>query len=241
MEGSLSGPSCKMSVEAKPAGPMGVGQPGDGPILPDIGTAEEIVSAPEVAGADREPAEEPAELPCPPSDLGEGELREAAGRLYGAPGGAYWRSFNAAADGSRGRAALMGWLRFRCKCAYCCANLAVPHQMLGLGNTDHLLPTGAYPELDFMNRQNASPDYLNPVPCCLSCNRIKRAFDPNGGVDIRTGQRYDPVYDRSPDGKLTREMQIELIRRAITHINEERKRLLRAYEVDVQNWESLKA
>ncbi len=226
----------QVSIEPKLAGPMGVGEPGGGPSLPDIGIAEEIVSAPQVAGADREPAEEPAELLCPPSELGEEELREAAGRLHRAQGGAYWRSFNGAADGSPGRAVLMGWIRFRCKCAYCCKNLADPTQMLGLGNTDHLLPRGAYPELNYL--QNASA-YLNAVPCCAPCNRIKRAFDPNGGVDIGTGQRYDPVYDRSRDESLTPEMQIELIRRAEAHIKEERKRLLRFYAVDVQNWENL--
>jgi hypothetical protein len=189
--------------------------------VPDLGVAEDMVSK----IGDQSEIEQPDADQCPPASSSEERLRELAIRLRGMPG-VYWRSF-----GVIGIEALMGWTRFRCKCVYCCKGLAEPNHMLGLGTTDHLLPRGRYPELDFLSRDSPR-NYLNAVPCCFSCNRIKRATDPN-----ELGSR---LYEKGIETKqLTPEMQIMLIDRARRHIDEKRELLRKAYRNDCGNWEKI--
>lgn len=125
----------------------------------------------------------------------------------------------------------MGWILHRGRCVYCGQNLVDASMMVSrLGHVDHLLPKGAYPEVDFQARPVKAGVYLNAVPACHGCNLIKRDWDPNtkGG---------DPLY--SVETGMTVKIQAKLIDRARKHIKEKRDDRTPRFQVEVECWEEV--
>jgi hypothetical protein len=96
---------------------------------------------------------------------------------------------------------LQVWAECDFRCAYCDADLLSSYDLYALGQTDHLLPRGAYPQLC------ESPS--NHVLSCWTCNRLKRHWDPN----TRVG---DMIFTQGV--ALTSEQRRTLIDRAATYV-----------------------
>lgn len=110
--------------------------------------------------------------------------------------------------------ALQVWAEFDFHCAYCGADLIHSFDRYALGNVDHLLPRGRYPQLV------DSP--TNHVLSCWTCNRIKRHWDANTRIGAA-------VY--TAGNSLTPEQRRELIDRAkayIVGVREEKSAEVRA-------------
>jgi hypothetical protein len=99
------------------------------------------------------------------SEPDEQDLCKIAKNLKGRNGSGFWSKFTKVAH-------LVGWLRFRGRCAYCDKDLIEGQYIRhGWATTDHLLPQSKYPDLD--------RESLNTVPACSACNCLKGGMDPS--------------------------------------------------------------
>jgi hypothetical protein len=124
----------------------------------------------------------------------------------------FWKSFTELG-------ALVGWLHYRGKCAYCQRELVQEGQLIGgAGTTDHLLPITRFPKLGFKSPFNAAPT-------CASWNSI------TGLLDRQTATSEYP----NPD-ELNWETHKMWVSRARTFIAAKRAEATGRFKGEDANW-----
>jgi len=119
---------------------------------------------------------------------------------------------------------LVVWLSDNCSCAYCKKSLLADRDTTYFGQQiDHVLPTSKHPEI---NRDELS----NWALACAARNRLKRAWDPNGGTD----EFNSPPIKLLNPSQLSSTERLDFILRAHNYLDKKRAALEVEFEKEVQ-------